>query len=86
MSLYIVDASAGVVQLPSIPVSRHTDGPLIKAAFELAEKTGRTVYDSLYLALANKLGGQVVTADDRFVNALSATPWAKMIVALRQVP
>lgn len=79
-------ADAIVAQLPLIPVPRHSDGPLVKAAFELAEKTGRTVYDSLYLALADRLGGQVVTADDRFVNALSGTAWANLIVALRQVP
>lgn len=79
-------ANSIVAQLPSVPVPRHADGQLAKAAFELAEKTGRTVYDSLYLALADRLTGQVVTADDRFVNALTSTPWAHLIIALRNVP
>jgi predicted nucleic acid-binding protein len=79
-------ANSIVAQLPSVPVPRHADGPLVKTAFELAEKTGRTVYDSLYLALAGQLAGQVATADDRFVNALSGTPWQHLIIALRQVP
>ncbi|HUY87854.1 MAG TPA: type II toxin-antitoxin system VapC family toxin [Pirellulales bacterium] len=79
-------ANSIVAQLPSIPVARHADAPILKAAFELAEKTGRTVYDSLYLALAENLAGQLVTADDRFVNALSGTPWAPLMMALGQVP
>ena len=79
-------ANSIVAQLPSVPVPRHADGPLVTAAFELAEKTGRTVYDSLYLALADRLTGRVVTADDRFVNALSSTPWAHLIISLRNVP
>ncbi|HWB11122.1 MAG TPA: type II toxin-antitoxin system VapC family toxin [Pirellulales bacterium] len=79
-------ANSIIAQLASVPVSRHVDGSLVSAAFELAEKTGRTVYDSLYLALADRLSGQLVTADDRFVNALSGTAWAHLIVALRQVP
>jgi predicted nucleic acid-binding protein len=75
-----------VTQLPLVPVTRHAIGPLVEAAFEFAETTGRTVYDSLYVALAEGLGGQVVSADDRFVNALSATRWCNLIIALRQVP
>ena len=78
-------ANSIVAQLPSVPVPRHADGPLVTAAFELAEKTGRTVYDSLYLALADRLTGQV-HPDDRFVNALSSTPWAHLIISLRNVP
>jgi predicted nucleic acid-binding protein len=79
-------ANAIIIQLPSVPVSRHADRPIIGAAFEIAEKTGRTVYDALYVALADHLGGQVVSADERFVNALSTTPWGHLTVALRQLP
>lgn len=81
-----IDANAITAQLPSTPINRHADALLVKPAFEIAEKTGRTVYDSLYLALADAIGGQVITADERFVNALSGTPWARLIVALRQTP
>lgn len=80
------NASSIVAQLPSVPVVRHADRQLVTAAFVIAEQTGRTVYDSLYAALAGRIGGQAVSADDRFVNALSGTPWAHLIVALRQVP
>jgi predicted nucleic acid-binding protein len=53
-------ANSIIIQLPSVPVSRHADRPIIGAAFEIAEKTDRTVYDALYVALADRLGGQVV--------------------------
>lgn len=56
-------------QLSSLPVTRHQDGPLIGAAFDLADRAQRTVYDCLYLALAVNLGGRVVTADERFANS-----------------
>jgi predicted nucleic acid-binding protein len=44
------------------------------------------VYDCLYLALAVQLGGPMVTADDRLVNALAGTLWAGHIIKLQDVP
>jgi predicted nucleic acid-binding protein len=44
--------------------------PLVESALEKAIAHGRTVYDSIYLALAVSVGGQVVTADEKLVNAL----------------
>src|SRR2546421_10389624 len=38
-------------QLPLLPVARYPDGPLLPSAFDLADRTQRTVYDCLYLAL-----------------------------------
>lgn len=84
--LTLAKAQSIIAQLPSVPVARHADRPIIGSAFDIAEKTGRTVYDSLYVALADRIGGQVVSADEKFVNALSSTPWAHLIVNLRQVP
>jgi predicted nucleic acid-binding protein len=65
---------------------RHPSSPLVTPAFDLAAHTGRTVYDCLYLALAVQLGGVMVTADDKFVNALAGTPWASRIIKLQDVP
>lgn len=54
---------------------RIEDGPLLlEKAWDIATQYGRTVYDSLYLALADKLGTPLVTADLRFYNALRDTP------------
>ena len=43
-------------------------------AHELANATGRTVYDSLYLALAIRLETRMITADDRLAAAVTALP------------
>jgi predicted nucleic acid-binding protein len=42
-------------------------------ALALALETGRTMYDALYLALAEAEDCQFITADERLVNALSST-------------
>jgi predicted nucleic acid-binding protein len=52
-------------QIPVLPAL-----PLVESAFDNAIAHGRTVYDSIYLALAVSVGGQVVTADQKLVNAL----------------
>ena len=84
LSRALADSLAG--QLASLPMARHADSPLVAAAFDLAGRLGRTVYDCMYLALAVRLGGQMVTADERFVNSLTGTPWAASAVHLRDVP
>lgn len=43
-------------------------------AHELALITSRSVYDAMYLALAVRLETRVMTADERFVNALAVFP------------
>ena len=45
---------------------------LLDEAYKIAVKHRRTVYDSLYLALSLRKGCQYVTADEKFVNAVSA--------------
>jgi predicted nucleic acid-binding protein len=73
-------------QLPSLPLTRHAATPLVAAAFDLAERLGRTVYDCVYLALAVRLGGQMVTADERFANSLAGTAWAAFAIRLQDIP
>jgi predicted nucleic acid-binding protein len=47
---------------------------LAEDAYAIASATGRTVYDSLYLALAARLDTRLITADDRLVAAIDASP------------
>ena len=56
--------------LGEVPIEIHSSELLIEAALELALHTARTVYDSLYVALAMLLDCQFVTADQRLANAL----------------
>jgi predicted nucleic acid-binding protein len=53
----------------------HAVTPLLEPAFDIALSTGRTVYDSIYLALATALDCKVVTADQKFYNALKGGPF-----------
>jgi predicted nucleic acid-binding protein len=53
-------------------------------AHELANATGRTVYDSLYLALAIRFKTRMITADDRLVAALAVFPMAAQHIQLVQ--
>jgi predicted nucleic acid-binding protein len=84
----LIRAQADILlgQLRGLPLTRHSDTLLATAAFDLADRLGRTVYDCVYLALAVRLGGQMVTADERFVNGLASTPWAASAVRLEDVP
>ena len=72
-------------QMTGLPLTRHADTLLVAAAFDLADRLGRTVYDCMYLALAVRLGGLMVTADERLVNSLADTPWAASAICLRDV-
>ena len=47
---------------------------LVEIALRIAIETDRTVYDSLYVALAIQSAAVLITADERLVNALAATP------------
>jgi predicted nucleic acid-binding protein len=52
-------------QLTTLPVL-----PLLDSAFDKAIVYGRSVYDSIYVALALETGGNLVTADEKLVNAI----------------
>jgi predicted nucleic acid-binding protein len=43
------DADLILGQLPALPLTRHPEPPLLASAFDLADRTQRTVYDCLYL-------------------------------------
>lgn len=45
---------------------------LIEAALAIALEHQRTVYDTLYVALAIQESGEMITADERLVNALGS--------------
>jgi predicted nucleic acid-binding protein len=56
------------------PLTVHPSAPLMEAAVEIAIRTGRTVYDSLYVALAVQMDCRVVTADEKLYNSLKDGP------------
>ena len=48
---------------------------LHEAAFEMACRLGHPVYDCLYLALAERDGTRLITADLPFIDRVADSPW-----------
>lgn len=55
------------LKIPTIP-----SFDLVPQALQLAVEYGRTVYDSIYVALALRVKAELITADERLANALAA--------------
>jgi len=68
----------------SCPVQLISSSGLLTAALQIAAAYDRSVYDSLYLALARQTGCQLVTADERLANSLIGTPLSAFVVTLSQ--
>ncbi len=69
----------------SLPVTTFAHRPLLPAALDLAISVNQTVYDCLYLALAEARDCVMVTADRRFCSAVMESVWADRIVWIEDV-
>jgi predicted nucleic acid-binding protein len=68
------EAQRLVADLSRVAVDTVATRGLVADAYALANATGRSVYDSTYVALAVRLETQLITADDRLKKALAAHP------------
>lgn len=68
------------------PLQIHSSESIYDVAWPIAQGSGRTFYDSLYLALAMSNGCLLVTADLRFFNAIQDTPWGQYCLWIEGVP
>jgi predicted nucleic acid-binding protein len=68
------EAARIIRALDDFPVTVFPSRLVLEGALEIALGTGRSVYDSVYLALAIALDCRLVTADERFANALADGP------------
>jgi predicted nucleic acid-binding protein len=62
--------------LDEFPVTVFPARLVLEGALEVALASGRSVYDSVYVALAVALQCRLMTADERLVNALAGGPLA----------
>lgn len=69
-----------VQALNRCPVTVFPSRVLLEAALEIGLQTKRTVYDSMYLALAVALECRLATADERLAHALAGGPLAGHVV------
>lgn len=75
------EQARGIGHLVAVaPLAVHPSAPLLEAALEIAVRTGRTVYDSLYVALAVQLNCRLVTADEKLHSALKDGPLGARIL------
>jgi predicted nucleic acid-binding protein len=72
--------------LEQADVTIHPMGPLFGRALQIALDTGRSAYDCTYLALAELLSYQAVTADRRLCNALHGGPYTGLILWVEDGP
>ena len=63
----------------AMPMEIYSSQSFIQMAFEIAAETGRTVYDSIFVALAAGTEGKLMTADKRLVNAMASTQWKSFL-------
>ena len=65
-------AEQAIAALEERRLSTAPTAPLLKDAFTIAATFERSVYDSIYIALAVTANLPLVTADERLANALAA--------------
>ena len=74
------EAKRIVQALGEFPLTVFPSRLVLEGALEIALGTHRSVYDSVYVALAVALECPLVTADERLVNALAEGPLASHVV------
>ncbi len=70
------DAESALNDLADMPITRYPHGPFLKRAFELRDNV--TIYDALYLVLAESLNAVLLTSDV----ALASVPGCHSLVEL----
>lgn len=80
------EADAAIDMLGVAPIALQPNTQLISDAFLIAADLNRTVYDSLYLALALAADAPFVTADRKLLNATAGTPVGEHVVWIEDWP
>jgi predicted nucleic acid-binding protein len=79
------DAKTILDDMLQMPVQTTPAKMLLADAFQIAIDTGRSVYDSLYLALAVRSGCKMVTADDKLFRSLARSKMSEFVCQLSDV-
>ncbi|RUR75084.1 type II toxin-antitoxin system VapC family toxin [Chlorogloeopsis fritschii PCC 9212] len=79
------NARQTLADLNAIPLEIYLSQPLMPLALDIALETDRAVYDSLYLALAVTQKCQMLTADEKFYNALQNTCYVSNLLWVENI-
>ncbi len=74
------DGRAMVAAILEAPLQVESSAGLLPAAWEIAVRHDRSVYDGVYLALAVALDARLVTADRRLARGLASSDLAGRVV------
>ena len=80
-----VDGNRVREALRRFPIQTHSFLPLLDPAYEIALRSGRSLYDCLYIALAVLLDGRMVTADRRLHDGLAAGALSKYVLWVEEL-
>jgi predicted nucleic acid-binding protein len=79
------EAREMLLTLRAFPIRTYAMFPLLPLALEIALTLGHSVYDCVYLALADHEDCRVVTADRRLQNAVSSGPLAQSVMQMAEL-
>ena len=79
------DGNDARLMLRQLPIHYYAFASLQEFAYEIANRTGRSLYDCLYVALAVVLDARMVTADRRLYNALAEGAFAQNVTWVEDV-
>jgi predicted nucleic acid-binding protein len=68
----LATCSSAFASLRDLEVTTHPSADLVQNALRIASAYGRTVYDSVYVALAEESAANLITADERLAISLGA--------------
>ena len=80
------EGDAILKELKQLPLQRHVDERLFPAAYALACDIHRSLYDCLYLALAEAVDGTMITADRKFYAALTDGAYGRRVLWVDDLP
>ena len=72
--------------MKTTPIQFHESRIMIDPSFALAEQVGSSLYDGLFLALTLRLGGQLVTADEKLFKKIQASRYAASVRWVADAP
>lgn len=78
--LEVAEATTLAALIGTMPATRHTHADLLEGAVRVALELSITVYDGLYVALAQALGAPLATADAWLAER------ARTVVEVREMP
>jgi len=71
--------------LRQYPIQHHSFLSFLDSAFAIANQTGQSIYDCLYVALAALIKARMVTADRRLYDGLGNSKFRKHIVWIEDI-